>query len=241
MSDKLISIKNITLSLESSDLVLLNDCDFTVNKGEVVLILGSNGTGKTTLMETLIGVSPFTLSGDEMYIDPQISTNDYTIDETKIGYARNEIREDLNGYKNKYIIKTLYIKHYGLRNIVCSDDDIKMNLKHLKEAFQYGDKGSKKYLKSSSGERKKTNLIGALSRYNSPLYIFDEPVNCLDIETMRAFRDEVDTLKERGAGVIIVTHCRIFKNVDRVYKIVDKKLVDITDEYKSKSYDCIDL
>ena len=74
--------------------------------------------------------------------------------------------------------------------------DLLDNFRVTFDKFYSDDNGrlflKKKYGKCSSGQKKKFAIIKALVRKNAPLYIFDEPMNCLDIETMLAFIDEIN-------------------------------------------------
>lgn len=62
-SDKIIEVKNISFTYDGSDEPTLSDIDFTVNKGDIIGIIGGTGSGKSTLVNLLCGFYPVTEGG----------------------------------------------------------------------------------------------------------------------------------------------------------------------------------
>lgn len=256
MSDEILKLSKFKLSV--FDKVLIDNTndksdDFIVNSGDLVLLCGANGSGKTTLMKKIIGTSDtkirrkFNISFKK---NREIKYDGVSMNEGKpffdgnpimngildeIGFAPNDsdlklvvdesikvidyINAYLNGVIDKKEIDRLFSRFYG--------HDAKKIMK-------------KKISKCSSGEQKKLSIIAALLRKEKKLYIFDEPMNCLDTRSMIIFMEEIKKIMEeqQSSGVVIITHCLTFDNPSKVYKIVNCELVDDTVNYKKR--DCLD-
>ena len=74
---------------------------------------------------------------------------------------------------------------------------------------------------------------------NKKIYFFDEPMNCLDVSSMKNFLDELNLLRKRepDSAIIIISHCLLFDNPQKVYKIINNKMIDYTLDYKKM--DCL--
>ena len=89
-------------------------------------------------------------------------------------------------------------------------------------------------------------ILSALSRKGSDLYIMDEPINNLDGDHARLLNDYLIDLKNQpnAPGILIITHCRMFQNVDRVYVLKDgciyeeNELIKIDPSYSKYEAQC---
>ena len=79
-------------------------------------------------------------------------------------------------------------------------------------------------------------LLSALSRTKSDLFILDEPINNLDAYHARLLNNYLVKLKRSSTapGILVITHCHMFQNVDRVYKLSKGKLTEVNN-YSPKS------
>ncbi len=228
-------------------------CDLVINSGEMVLLVGANGSGKTTLMKKIIGTSDTRkkkkiklLSSKPEYDGVSLDCDDLPIFDgmqitsgilDKIGFAPND--SDLKIVIDESVTTKEYLDAllFG---------EYKKNIEEIRRLFKmfYGDNYEsylkKKISKCSSGEQKKLSIIGALIRKNKKLYFFDEPMNCLDTKSMIVFMEEIKRLmnNQPNCAVIIITHCLLFDNPSKVYKISNTKLVDDTKNYIKR--DCLD-
>ena len=212
-----------------------NSIDFIANAGDSILIIGPNGTGKSTLIKTLLGTSD-TKSGVYLEFDDFLFCGKEKyglLDEAALALNDSDLKIILND--------SLKVKSY-FKDLL--DDTYKENeafIKDLLERF-YGDNKSilkKKIVKLSSGQQKKLMLIGALMKKNKKIYFFDEPMNCLDVSSMKNFLDELNLLRKRepDSAIIIISHCLLFDNPQKVYKIINNKMIDYTLDYKKM--DCL--
>ena len=189
MGDRLFSIGPINLS---------------VNRGEIVFIIGGNGSGKSTLVKALLG----------LYIPQKgkISVNNDMID-----------RYNYQAYRDLYSIILgdfyLFDKFYGLEDI----DKVLVN--RLLDEMQLSSKtkfidGRFTNINLSTGQRKRLALILSILD-DKPIYVFDEWAADQDPEFRKYFYNTIlKELQAKGKTVIAVTHDdAYFEVADRVFKI----------------------
>ena len=111
--------------------------------------------------------------------------------------------------------------------------------KRLKcEQYADGKLNDRKLKVCSGGEKRMVSILRAFSRYNSDLYILDEPINNLDAKHARILNNYIKELKEQGKAILIITHCRMFQNVDRSYAIMKKGIYELNGENSYKPQSC---
>jgi putative pyoverdin transport system ATP-binding/permease protein len=198
---------------QGAPLFSIGPINFEVKKGEMVFIVGGNGSGKSTFLKVLTGLySPTTGS---------VELNDETID--SIEYA---------SYRSLFsIIFTdfhLFDKLYGLDNIDETKVKRLLRLMQLEKKTQYRDKEFT-YLDLSTGQKKRLAFIAALLE-NRAIYIFDELAADQDPQFRQYFYEQIlPDLKQQGKTIIAVTHDdKYFHIADRVLKMDEGQLIQYT-------------
>ena len=177
--------------------IIFQDIDLIINHEKYNFLVGSNGTGKTTLIKCLLG---------EVKYDGKIDIGNATI-----AYVPERVH--LPDYMSAYNFLVLLAKtDYQKLSTIC--DKVKYYLK----LFSLENYRNKPICKLSQGNRQKLILIQALIK-DSDIYIFDEPLTGLDIHAQKVFLDELRKKKKQKKLILISTH-RInqytFKNKNRI-------------------------
>ncbi|NPC91590.1 ABC transporter ATP-binding protein [Bacillus sp. WMMC1349] len=187
------------LQIKSIDKVIdgrqiLKDIDFTVNKGEIVGLLGPNGSGKTTLIKLLTGLIKKS-SGD-------ILINGFSIDRQfeKAIQAVGAIVENpefylyLTGYENLNLYAKMYAKISQDRlNEVIGRVGLEQVIHHKVKTY-------------SLGMRQRLGIAQAILQ-RPKLLILDEPTNGLDPAGMKDFREHLRELAEQEeTAIVFATH-----------------------------------
>ena len=197
--DRVVDIEHLDVSMGTRK--LLEDVCVTARRGDVIALLGANGTGKTTLLATILGAhSP-------------------TRGEARLGASVTPAwyRQDLAGVPlDRKIFDIIYdLRPQWTRGQVQG---------HL-GAFQFsGDEVLRITNSLSGGERSRVALaMITLARAN--LLVLDEPTNHLDVEGIEVFEDAIESYK---GTVILVSHDRAFLRelATRVWSIADGRLED---------------
>jgi simple sugar transport system ATP-binding protein len=195
----------------------LNGVDFTVQRGEVVGLLGDNGAGKSTLIKVLTGVHTPTsgriyFEGEPVEIpSPQVARS--------LGietcYQDLALVNQMSITRNFYLGRELTRRIGPLRWLEMRE----MNTRAREALRDIGIRirsASEKVGKLSGGERQSI-AIGRARYFGARLLILDEPTSALSVGETHKVLTYTRAAKERGLGVIFITH-----NVGHVYQVADR-------------------
>lgn len=219
MSDPILEIKNV--SKYFGGLTALNDVSLSVHAGEVVALLGDNGAGKSTLAKCISGV--YKPDEGEVYFRGQRIENDTPAQVREHGietiYQDLALAEKLDVGANVFLGKE---KMKRLLGIIPVTDDEYMR----KEAEKVLDRLdihipnlSQKLVRLSGGQRQAVAIARALY-WDAKLVIMDEPTAALGVPEQRKVLSLVDSLRNEGIPVIIISH-----NMRDVLQVADRMVV----------------
>ena len=216
MTEKMIEIQGITKSF--GELQVLKGIDLTINKGEVVSIVGPSGAGKTTLLQ-IMGTLDKADAG-------QVFIN---------GVEVNRLKEkELSAFRNKQIgfvfqFHQLLPEFTALENVMIpaliggmSSGEAFRNAKETLDMMGLAERASHKPAELSGGEKQRVAVARAL--INRPAVIFaDEPSGSLDTKNKEELHQLFFDLRERlGQTFVIVTHDEgLAQLTDRTIHMVD--------------------
>lgn len=196
--ETVIDIRHISKSFGTHE--VLKDINFSVNKGEVVSIIGSSGSGKSTLLRC-INLLEKPSSGQIIYKNENILDDKHDISayRTKLGMVFQQFN--------------LFNNHNVLSNCVVGQ------VKVLKRSKEEAEKIAMKYLRVvgmdqyvnaqpkhlSGGQKQRVAIARALSMEPDVL-LFDEPTSALDPEMVGEVLKVMKELAESGLTMLIVTH-----------------------------------
>ena len=215
---KSIEFKNVYFSHSSENLILEN-CNFQIDKNEFVLLIGKSGVGKSTLIDLLMGFHK--PNKGEIFIDNE------NLDNLNIFSFRNLI-----GYvpQDPFLFNTTVENNLLLSNSKASFDDI-INIIKVTNCEEFinkfkdglntvvGDKGSN----MSGGQRQRLALARALIK-KPEILIMDEPTNSLDTHSSDLIYSTIKTLKQKMT-IVLISHQSLKRdNFDKVFLIDDKKI-----------------
>ncbi len=228
-----ITFKNITKSYTVGDKTFnaLENINFTLPKGELVVILGPSGAGKSTLLNLIGGMDKPT-KGDIIIDNENISK----YNETKLtDYRANNVGFIFQFYN---ILPTLTV----LENVEIVKD-ITKNTKNAKEVLK--EVGLSKHQNKfpnqlSGGEQQRVSIARAITK-NPKLLLCDEPTGALDsktgVEILKLLKNCCNQ-KESNNTVIIVTHNSLIAEIaDTIIKIKNGQIESITKNKNPKDID----
>lgn len=190
----LISCEDVTLGYEN--MILVQNLTFSVNTGDYLCIVGENGTGKTTLMRTLLHLRP-PLSG-------RIVTGD-GLRPAEIGYLpqQTDIQRDFPASVREIVLSGCQGR-CGLRPFY-SGSDRKLAAESM-EKMGISALSRRCYRDLSGGQQQRVLLARALCAAGR-LLLLDEPVSGLDPRVTADMYDLIDRLnKKDGMTIVMISH-----------------------------------
>ena len=210
-----IELKNNTKIYQSGDTTIYTNKDitFSIDKGELVVILGSSGAGKSTLLNILDGMEPST-SGDVIVAGKNIAS--YNAKQLTT-YRRNNVGFVFQFYN---LIPNLTAKeNVELAAQIVPDA---MNPDEALREIDLTDREQNFPAQLSGGEQQRVAIARAIAK-KPELLLCDEPTGALDYKTgKRILKILQDMSRKNGSTVLIVTHnAAIAPIADKVIRIHD--------------------
>jgi general L-amino acid transport system ATP-binding protein len=200
---------------------VLKGVSLTVNKGEVVVLMGPSGSGKSTFIRTFNGLEPY--QGGSIEIDGiQISH-----DLKGIEQVRREVGmvfQQFNLFPHLTVLKNITLGPIHLRRMPTAEaDELAMQ---LLERVGIAHQANKYPGQLSGGQQQRVAIARALAM-RPKVMLFDEPTSALDPEMVREVLDVMRSLAESGMTMVCVTHEVGFARevADRVIFLSDGHLI----------------
>jgi len=185
--------------------VIIKDISFTINRGEIVALVGPNGSGKTTLFKMM--TSLIQLDGGSIKInkiDLQTNRTNY-LEQISFMQDSSILYENLTGYDHLKFISNIKKK---------TEKDIMEIIKELKiEEYIH------KKVKTYSLGMKQYLLLGISMLANPTVLLLDEPLNGLDPISAEKLHSVIQNLRNNGTTILFSSH-----NLSQVDKIADRIL-----------------
>lgn len=216
--EKVIDIQHLIKSYGTHE--VLKDIDFSVNKGEVVCIIGSSGSGKSTLLRC-INLLEKPSGGQIIYHGENILDDKHDIFE----YRKNlgMVFQQFNLFNNHNVLNNCVVGQVKVLKRSKGEAE-KVAMKYLKVV------GMDKYINAkpnqlSGGQKQRVAIARALSM-EPDVMLFDEPTSALDPEMVGEVLKVMKELAESGLTMLIVTHEMEFaKEVSDRVVFMDKGVI----------------
>ena len=216
-----VKLKNVTKIYQMGEVQIraVDGIDFSIDKGEFVVVVGPSGAGKTTVLNILGGMDK--ASGGEVLVD----------EKDIAGYSQKQ----LTGYRRNDI--GFVFQFYNLVPNLTALENVELALqisrnpldaKTVMQEVGLGDRLNNFPAQLSGGEQQRVSIARALAK-NPKLLLCDEPTGALDYQTGKAILKLLqDMCRERGMTVIVITHnSALTPMADRVIRIKNGKVSEM--------------
>ena len=222
MDMSFVEFENVSKTYHMGEVTIdaLHDASFTVEKGELVVIVGPSGAGKTTLLNILGGMD--TLTGGTVRLDGrEISA----LNQKQLTEFR---REDVGFVFQFYNLvgNLTALENVELANQICKEP---LDAAEVLRSVGLGDRMKNFPSQLSGGEQQRVAIARALAK-NPKLLLCDEPTGALDYKTGKAIlRLLQDTGRKTGMTIIIITHnAALTAMADRVIRVHSGTVASVT-------------
>jgi len=205
MKKPIVHVKDFSLTIGNKQIV--KELAFDVMPGEIFAFLGSNGSGKTSTIRSLLGIYQATTGVLHVNGTPLTPAT-----ARAVGY----LPEERGLYTRSKVLDTMI--YFGELKGMTRDDARDFSLKFL-ERVELSDKANLKIKKLSGGQQQKIQL-GVAIMGDPQLLILDEPTKGLDPVNRKLLLDIVDELQQKGVAVIYITHL-----MEEVERLADRLLI----------------
>jgi len=208
----LLEIKELTF--EVSDKRIIDNLNLSIETREVHALVGTNGTGKSTLACLIMGCEGYKPSSGEMIFDGRVINGLKIHERARLGIAmawQEPVRfegitvRDYITLKNKEVNPARHLEMVGLRPELYLNRMVDKSL--------------------SGGERKRIELASVLA-LNPKLAILDEPDSGIDMLSTEDIINVINAFKENGASVLLITHREVIAMIaDRASQLCGGRIV----------------
>lgn len=199
-----LKIENLTVLVE--DRVILKDFNLEINPGEIHVIMGPNGIGKSTLTKVIMGDSNYKIESGAIYYN-DVLINDMPVDErSRLGiFLGMQLPLEIEGVTNADFLRSaVSIREKDnfklfefIKSLDVVIDKLKMDSSMIHRGINQG---------FSGGERKKNEILQMFILKPS-LVMLDEIDSGLDVDSLKIVGNSVmDYFKEYNPGILLITH-----------------------------------
>ena len=216
----LVEFKNVSFRYPDADTEILTDIDFVAKPGETTAIIGSTGSGKSTVINLIPRF--YDVTGGEILVDG------VNIKEV----PQKELRKRIGFVPQKGILFSGTIESnikYG--NEAMSDEQMKKAAK-IAQATEFIDSKEDKYASPiaqggnnvSGGQRQRLSIARALA-IDPEIFVFDDSFSALDLKTDRALREALVEQTENKTVIIVAQRISTIMNAEQIIVLEEGKIV----------------
>jgi len=201
-------------------LLAIEKVDFELRPGEIHALLGENGAGKSTLCKAIAGAI-------------QLSSGRYLIDGREVSFTSP--REALRGgvamvYQESSLVPSMTVAQnleLGMEDFVTRYSKINIAATQSLQSLNFNVDALALVENLGTAKRQMVEIVRAV-RHNAKVFIFDEPTASLTPEETQHLFHLINTLRERGAGIIFISHAleEALQMADRITVLRDGRRVD---------------
>lgn len=220
--DEEIAIEGITWRYLNGDRNILEQASLKIKKGESIAVIGESGAGKSTLADIIMGL--LRPQRGQVLVDGKPIESNYFEWAKMIGYVPQSVYLIDDTIRNNVA--------FGIPQEEIDDKEVWHALKQAKmdEYISKLPQGldtvvGERGIKFSGGQRQRIAIARAMY-YDPEIFVLDEATSALDNETEEAVMESIDWLHGRKTLIIIAHRLSTIQKCDKVYEVVDGKIVE---------------
>jgi subfamily B ATP-binding cassette protein MsbA len=216
-----ISFKNVSFSYDG-ERASLNNINLEIKQGETVALVGSTGSGKTTLVSLIARF--YNPTSGSISIDKQdINDIELTALRSQISFVDQNVRLFNDTVKNNIALgqsDTMSIEFIEQAADISNSTEFVNKLDKRFET-EIGEDGTT----LSGGQRQRLSIARAIAK-NSPILILDEATSALDSATEKLVQSAIDKMQEGRTTIIIAHRLSTIQNADRIVVLKEGEIIE---------------
>lgn len=214
-------LKVINLKKKFNSTEVLKGVSFDVSPGEIAVVLGKSGAGKTTLMRCINGLEAFD-SGKIIVDDIEINTSS---DYKKIRGQIGMVFQNFNLFPHLTVLENIIESPLNVFNK--DKNEIVELAEKLLEMVDLMDKKDSYPYELSGGQQQRVAIARSCA-LTPKILCFDEPTSALDQDNIEKIIEIINVFKKKGMAILIITHDPVFsrKIADKTINIENGLIID---------------
>ena len=220
--DEIIRVNGLCKYYYNGALKALDDVSYSIDKGDVVVVIGPSGSGKSTFLRCL-NLLEIPTSGEVIFDGTDITKAKKNIDEhrRKMGM----VFQHFNLFPHKTVLQNMTLAPMKVKKM--SKEEAEAKAMQLLERVGLADRADTYPIQLSGGQKQRVAIVRALMM-EPDVMLFDEPTSALDPEMVGEVLEVIRELAETGMTMVIVTHEMGFAREvgKRIVFMADGKIVE---------------
>lgn len=199
-NDYIICMENIVKKYDNGRTVALDHCDLKINKGQVVAIIGSSGSGKSTMLRSL-NLLEMPTSGKIFFKGTELTSKKIDVDSHR--QRMGMVFQHFNLFPHMTVLENITMAPVILK--IQTKQEAEKSAMKLLERVGLTEKANVYPNMLSGGQKQRIAIVRALAM-EPEVMLFDEPTSALDPEMVGEVLDVMKELAADGMTMIVVTH-----------------------------------
>ncbi len=203
MSESPLVVENLSFKYRTRPELAIENISFELKQGELLLIAGSSGCGKTTLARSINGLIPRSYRGER---SGSVLLHGKEVSEMKIAEMAQTVGTLLQDPERQIVASNVYNEvAFGPENLGLPHEEIEMRVEQALKRLNIEYLRERETFNLSGGEKQKVALAGLLSM-NPSILLLDEPLASLDPASAHEALTIFRSLADEGKTIILVEH-----------------------------------
>jgi Fe-S cluster assembly ATP-binding protein len=215
LSQASLSVSGITVEVGGT--IVVKKANLDVRSGEIAILMGPNGSGKTSLLRAIMGFPSYKIIAGNIYLDSLDVTNLPSWERAKAGIVIANQAPPALSLKTKWLFQKIAEKYGTQEELGKVVNEIM--LQHLLERPAFNG--------FSGGEVKRAE-IATVMLSKPKVALLDEPDSGVDVESTKKIANIIDAMAKKGVAILLVTHAGMFvrnlKMLGRGYVMINGRI-----------------